>query len=112
MADATKTRNKKEVEEDKTGPKNVAEFILVGGVDDIPANRPSDTTFENAIEKAAEALDEKAQVLAKIQDARQLATLLINMGSGDREQVAWARFYLPRKKRRTQNGEEVDVDDE
>lgn len=76
-------------------------------VSDIPADRPESQELTNCIEKASSALERKAEVLAEIQSARQLSTLLIENGSGSREQVEWVRTYLPRKKRKT-NGESDD----
>lgn len=98
--DTTKVRNRKEIEADPRGPRSVEEFITAGGVDDIDANAPENDTMANTIEQASVALGEKAEVLKRVQEARELGTLLINMGNGSREQVAWIRFYLPRKKRK------------
>lgn len=78
-------------------------------VSDIPANRPESQEMANAIENATKALEEKAEVLSRIQSARVLCTLLIENGSGSRAQVEWVRTYLPRKKRKT--GEDGDEDE-
>lgn len=93
-------RTKAEIEQ--TGPKDVSEV----DVSDVPTNRPADPTLAKAIETAAERLERKAAVLAEVQKSRNLTTLLVDDNLGDREQVAWVRFYLPRKKRK--NGEAED----
>ena len=91
-------------------PEETTEAVVID-VSDIPEDRPESVELRNCIEKAAQGLEEKAEVLARIQSARQLSTLLIENGSGSREQVAWVRQFLPRKKRKV-NGQEVDVTDE
>jgi hypothetical protein len=68
-------------------------------VSDIPADREPDVTLAQKIQFASDVLDRKAELLKELGDVRELCTLLVNTGSGDREQVAWVRFYLPRKTR-------------
>lgn len=94
-------RTKKEIEEDKSGPRTPEELILVGGVNDIPNDQVESAELANCIQNANSALAEKAEVLSRIQSARMLSTLLVENGSGSRDQVAWVRFYLPRKTRKT-----------
>lgn len=98
MATATQ-RSKKDIEE--TGPKSVEELVSIGGVADIPADRPESVELANAINTARSLLEQKKDVLAKLQEAREYSTMSVNMGNGSPEQVAWVRFYLPRKKRST-----------
>jgi hypothetical protein len=95
---------------DDETPEETTETVVID-VSDIPEDRPDSVELRNCIENAAQGLEEKAEVLARIQSARQLSTLLIQNGSGSREQVAWVRQFLPRKKRKV-NGEDVDVTDE
>jgi hypothetical protein len=71
-------------------------------VSDIPEDNPGSEELATLIERAAQLLDDKAEILAQLQSARQLASLLVENGSGSREQVAWVRTRLPRKKRREQ----------
>lgn len=109
---AEKQRTKKEILEDPRGPRSPEEVIAAGLVDDIPADRPDDVSLENTINNAVALLDQKAEVLAKVQSARVLSTLLIENGSGSREQAAWVRFYLPRKKRKGEDeGDEGNGDE-
>lgn len=73
---------------------------------EIPADNPESVELQNAIERANVALDEKASILARIQSARELATLLIENGSGSQAQVLWVRQYLPRKTRNKDGAED------
>lgn len=93
-------RTKAEIAE--TGPKDPSEV----DVSDIATDAPESVELANCIDNAGRALDEKSEVLSRIQSARMLSTLLIQNGSGSREQVAWVRFYLPRKTRKSNGAEE------
>jgi hypothetical protein len=76
-------------------------------VTDVPADRPESAELATTIQRANTLIEQKQEVLASLQQARELATLLIANGSGSREQVAWVRQYLPRKQRKTNgNGAE------
>lgn len=97
-------RTAKEISE--TGPKDPSEV----DVTDIPTSQPESMELANCIQNATTALEEKAEVLSRIQSARMLSTLLIQNGSGSREQVAWVRFYLPRKTRKA-NGVEDETEE-
>lgn len=97
-------RTKQEIAE--TGPKDPSEV----DVTDIPSNREDAPELTACIERASEALGRKAEILAAIQECRQYGTMTMNMGRGSREQVAWLRFYLPRKTRKV-NGQDVEVED-
>lgn len=77
----------------------------------VPANSPESVELANCIEKANVALAEKAEVLARIQSSRELATLLTQNGSGSREQVEWVLTYLPRKKRKAGEAEDEAEDE-
>jgi len=88
--------------------KEQAELELIAQVQsEIPADRPESVELQNAIERANVALGEKADILARIQSARELATLLIENGSGSQDQVVWVRTFLPRKTRKS-DGSELD----
>jgi hypothetical protein len=108
----TDVRSKKDILSDPRGPRNPEEVIAAGLVDDIAADAPESVELQNTIENANTLLGEKAEVLGKIQSARVLSTLLIENGSGSREQAAWVRFYLPRKKRKGEDGETEDEGEE
>lgn len=69
-------------------------------VSDIPEDNPESVELANCIARANTLLEQKAVVLAGIQECRELGTLLTRTGSGSREQVAWIRTYLPRKSRK------------
>lgn len=99
MASPTDIRSKKDILSDPRGPRSPEEVIVAGLVDDIAQDAPESVELGNTIDNAATLLEQKAEVLAKIQSARVLSTLLIENGSGSRDQAAWVRFYLPRKKR-------------
>jgi hypothetical protein len=74
---------------------------------DVPADQPESVELTNCINRANTLIEQKAEVLAGLQQCRELATLLTQTGSGSREQVAWVREYLPRKSRsKDENGAE------
>jgi len=73
-------------------------------VSDIDAKAPESVELTNCINRANTLLEQKVEVLAGLQQCRELATLLTQTGSGSREQVAWVREYLPRKSR-SKNGD-------
>lgn len=85
-------------------PEQAIEMGLID-VTDIPDNREPNDTLQQALEVAMVTLEEKAEVNSRMQNQRQLTTLLVGSGMGSREQVAAVRFYLPRKTRKTSNGE-------
>jgi hypothetical protein len=91
-------------------PKTPDEAIAQGliSVEDVDVKQPHDLTLQTAIENAAVLLEEKKGLLERIGKVRELCTLLVESGIGDRDQVAWVRFRLPRKTRKTANGEEVE----
>lgn len=97
-------RTKQEIAE--TGPKDPSEV----DVSDVPANREEAPELTACIERANGLLGQKADILSGIQECRQYGTLTMNMGRGNREQVAWLRFYLPRKTRKV-NGQDVEVEE-
>jgi hypothetical protein len=105
-------RSKKDILADPRGPRSPEEVVAAGLVDDIPTDAPESVELGNTIENASGLLEQKAEVLAKIQSARVLSTLLIENGSGSREQAAWVRFYLPRKKRKGEDVDDGTEDDE
>lgn len=80
-------------------------------VDDIPADNPEDATVAQKIDQAILLLEERKTLNEKVSKVRELLTLLTETGSGSREQVAWVRFFLPRKTRKTGNGGEEVVED-
>lgn len=88
-------------------PKTPEEAVEQGIIDvsDIPMDRPTDVTLETAIENANALLAQKRELLEKIGKVRELCTLLIESSIGDQEQVAWVRFYLPRKTRKNAEDE-------
>jgi hypothetical protein len=88
-------RTAKEIAE--TGPKEPSEV----DVSDVAKNSPESVELANCIARANDLIGQKAEVLAGIQECRELATLLTRTGSGSPEQVQWVRFYLPRKSRKT-----------
>lgn len=94
-------RTAKEIAE--TGPKDPSEV----DVSDIAKDAAESVELTNCINRASTLIEQKATVLSGIQECRELATLLTRTGSGSPEQVAWVRFYLPRKQRKTaeQEGE-------
>lgn len=102
-------------------PTTPEEAIEQGKFDmsDVPMDREANQLVAEKIEQANALLEEKKDVLARIGDVRELLTLLVNTGTGSYEQVAWIRFYLPRKTRKdgadempdTENGADVESDD-
>lgn len=94
-------RTAKEIAE--TGPKEPSEV----DVSDVPKDQAESVELTNCINRATTLIEQKAEVLAGIQECRELATLLTRTGSGSPEQVAWVRFYLPRKSRKS-NGSEAE----
>lgn len=88
-------------------PETPEQAIEMGLLDvtDIPEDRAPNDTLAQALEVAMVTLEEKREVNERMQNQRQLTTLLVGSGMGSREQVAEVRFYLPRKTRKTSNGE-------
>jgi hypothetical protein len=99
---ARKTGDTQESAEDR-----YSRELMEVDVSDIPDDRPESVELANCIDNANHALEEKAEVLSRIQSARMLSTLLIQNNSGSQEQVRWVRFHLPRKTRKT-NGVDED----
>jgi hypothetical protein len=93
-----------------------AHAALVAEVEaSVPADRPEDATLAQAILIANKELEEKAEVLGRLQSSRMLTTLLVEKGVGSREQVLWVKQYLPRKKRKSNGAEDetsTETDDE
>src|SRR5271165_1742071 len=79
-----------------TTPQEAVEQGIIT-IDDIPADNPHDDLLAQKIDFATDVLSRKADLLKELQDVRELTTLLIKTGTGSPEQVAWVRFYLPRK---------------
>jgi len=107
----TKPRTRTEIEQGG-GPKDPSELITLGLVNDVPANKPESSELQQKIESANALIERKREVLSELQKFREACTILTETGSGSRDQVAWVRYYLPRKERKkkgdngTDNGED------
>jgi hypothetical protein len=82
--------------------KNEQEALAKGdiSVDDIPVDQEFSQELQKRIDLANVLIEQKRGILAELQEVRQACTILGKTGSGNREQIAWIRFYLPRKKRK------------
>lgn len=75
-------------------------------VDDIPTDQEFSPELQKRIDLANVLIEQKREILTALQEVREACTILSKTGSGNRDQVAWIRFYLPRKTRKG-NGQEA-----